>query len=546
MHKRVIGVATGICAALSLPAVASATPTWLAASPLSQPGAESADTAMAATGGAAVAWVQSSGAERSVQVATRAPLGSFAPAVAVSPAGEIRAPQVAVDAAGDATVVWYGSSGSNFLVEAATVTDGVPAAPVALSEAGENAVFPAVAVDERGDAIVAWTRGGVVQASFRPAGGSFGAAETLSGKGAFVGPRVAIDAAGDATVVWDRSGGGGEVVEAATRAAASGSFSKAAVLSNEAEPALEPFVAMNAAGDTAVTWIAFNGTAELTQVRVAPAGEAFDKAVSVSSEAANASYPQVALDGRGDPGVVWTSTFDGLAIVQYATGTFAGAFSSGVQNLAFIAWAPSIAEDPAGDTLISYANLQSNSAVAVFRPAGGSFGEPQEVSPAGQVVSLNGESDEQGLNVALDSAGDGVVGLTTASGEDLAEASLLDTTGPTLEHVSIPATATAGVPVAFAVAPVDGVDPTPGVAWSFGDAATASGDSVTHTFAVPGTYSVSVTATVAPGDSVTQTGTIKVAAPVLPALDAATLGSATVTADRRGHVRLADRLPRRR
>ncbi len=271
-----------------------------------------------------------------------------------------------------------------------------------------------------------------------------------------------------------------------------------------------------------------------------PAGGTFDKAVSVSAETANAAFPQVALDGRGDPGVVWTLEFGGDLIVQYVAGTLSGTFPT-VQDLAFESWAPSIAEDPAGDTLVSYGDALSYSAFAVVRPVEGRFGEPQEVSSAGQIVSPNGESDEQGLNAAMDSNGDGAVGYTIQGSEDLPEVSLLDAGGPTLENVSIPATATAGTPVSFSVAPVDQVDPTPGVSWSFGDASTASGETVTHTFANPGTYSVSVTATVAPGDSATHTGTITVVAPMLPAVPAfhvATLGPATVAADSHGRVHL--------
>lgn len=543
MRKRVVGVTIGVYVALWLPAAAPAAPTWLAASPLSRPGAEFADTAMGSDGGAAVAWLQPSVGGSTVQVAMRAPLGSFAPPLDVSPGAEIRAPQVAVDAAGDATVVWYGSNGSNYLAEAATVTDGMPSAPVKLSEAGENAIFPTVAMNDRGDTIVAWAReegaSAIVQASFRPAGGSFGAPVNLSAKGQFASlPRVAIDAAGDATVVWDSNG---QEVEEATRLAVTGSFSTREVVSNPAEPALYPFVAMNPEGDTAVTWIANNGTAEIVQVAVRPAGGKFDKAVNVSSEAASAAYPQVALDGAGAPSVVWTSTF-ASSTVQYAAGTPSGTFS-GLQILAFLSWAPSIAEDAAGDTLVGYANEQNNSALALFRPAGGAFGEPEEVSPAGQTVSPNGNSDEQGLNVAMDGDGDGLVGYTNQSSE-LAEESQLDTVGPALENVSIPANAIAGAPASFSVAPVDQVDATPDVSWSFGDASTASEDSVTHTFASPGTYGVSVTVTVAPGDTVTQTGSIAVVAPIgkapppTPTFQAAALRSATVTADRHGHVQL--------
>jgi PKD repeat protein len=505
---------------------------------------------MGSGGSAAVTWL---GPGQVVQVATRLPLGGFSSPLELSQAGENRAPQVAEDAAGDATVVWY-TFGLNFLVEAATVTDGMPSAPVTLSAVGKKALLPTVAMNDRGDTIVAWTRGegsnGVVQASFRPAGGSFGAPVNLSPGGeSATAPRVAIDAAGDATVVWDRYNGALELVEEATRPAATGSFSKAAVLSNEAEPAIQPFVAMNAEGDTAVAWTSFNGAAQLVQVAVRPAGGTFDKAVSVSAEGANAAFPQVALDGRGDPSVVWTLDSGGDLIVQYAAGTPSGAFPE-VQSLAFESWAPSIAEDPAGDTLVSYGNALNYSAFAVVRPAAGRFGEPQEVSPTGQVVSPNGESDEQGLNAAMDSDGDGVVGFAIEGGEELPEVSLLDAGGPTLENVSIPATATAGAPVSFSVTPVDQVDPTPGVSWSFGDASTASGDAVTHTFTDPGTYSVSVTATVAPGDSATRTASIAVAPPVpvlapsgVPAFQAATFGSPTVAADSHGRVHLTIACP---
>ncbi len=139
--RRGIGVLTAIGAAVALgaPVAAGAPSTWLAASPLSQSAAEFADTAMGSGGGAAVAWL-GVGAGNVVRVATRPALGSFAPALDVSPAGENRAPQVAEDAAGDATVVWW-SLGSSDLVEAATVTDGMSSAPLTLSAAGGNPSF---------------------------------------------------------------------------------------------------------------------------------------------------------------------------------------------------------------------------------------------------------------------------------------------------------------------------------------------------------------------------------------------------------------------
>jgi PKD repeat protein len=95
--------------------------------------------------------------------------------------------------------------------------------------------------------------------------------------------------------------------------------------------------------------------------------------------------------------------------------------------------------------------------------------------------------------------------------------------------------------VTFSALPVDHAFPAPTVSWSFGDASSASGSSVTHTFTNPGTYSISVTADAAPGDSATHTATITVVAPVLPAVPAfhpVTLGSSTATADSHGRVHL--------
>ena len=88
-----------------------------------------------------------------------------------------------------------------------------------------------VAVNARGDAIAAWSRrsdGGnvmIVQASFRPAGGTFGAAQDIgtttapSGFLFFSGPLMAtaIDDQGNAAVVWPSTDSGHTVVDIATK-----------------------------------------------------------------------------------------------------------------------------------------------------------------------------------------------------------------------------------------------------------------------------------------------------------------------------------------
>ncbi len=528
--------------ALVIPAAAAAVPIWSVADPLLEGGAGVMDTAMGPQGDTAVTWVGFVAGKLTAQIATRPPSGSFSPTLDLTPTSgeaEARTSQVAEDAAGEATVVWNASlEKSNDIVEAAIVAGGIASAPVKLSAPGQNAVVPTVAVDERGDAIVAWTRSNgadeIVQASYRAAGGAFGATVNLSSEGGnAAAPTVAIDAAGNATVVWERNNGVNEVVEEATRPATTGKFAPPMALSNPAEGAIQPSVAMNAEGDTAVAWVHL-GASNITQAIVQLAGGKFSATANLSAGGFDAEHPQVALDGRGDPTVVWARNF----IVEYASGTPAGVFSP-THGLALEAWYPSIAEDAAGDTLVGYATVFTIRAGAVFRPAGGEFGASQWVSSAGQLV----DGGPGGFNVAMSGDGDGAFGFIAeeSGGGFIPRVSLLDAVGMALEKVSIPATATAGVPVTFSAQPVDHAFPAPTVSWSFGDASSASGSSVTHTFTNPGTYSVSVTADAAPGDSATHTATITVVAPVLPAapvLHAATLGTSTVTADSHGRVHL--------
>jgi PKD domain len=536
--RRQIGVVTviGAAVALAAPGAAGAAPTWSAASPLGS-GGEQMEVAMGANGEVAMAWASFVAGKVTAQIVTRAPSGSFSAPLMLSPSGsEAKAPVVAVDGAGEVVAAWP-AAGSNYIIEAATVSGATVSAPQKLSAGGENAISPAIAMDERGDAIVAWTRENgserVVQAVFRPAGGHFGTAVSLPTKsGNTLHPEVAIDAAGDATVVWERFNGVEEIVEQATRPAATGAFTEPTELASSSGNPMEPSVAMNAAGDTAVAWVS-PGVGKVIQAVSRPAGGSFGKSANLTGEVPAASQPQVALDGQGESTVVWTGNF----VVEYATGTRAGVFS-GPKGLAFEAWYPSVAEDAAGDTLVGYATLIGLDADAVFRPAGGAFGASQQVSPVGQVVGGGASS----TNVAMSEDGDGAFGFVAQQESEVAaEVGLLDFAGVAPGDVSIPASATAGSPVSFSAAPVDAVFPQPAVTWAFGDATTASGEAVTHTFAAPGTYSVSVTATVAPGDSATHTATITVVPPVLPAVPAfhaATLGSATVTADSHGRVHL--------
>ena len=140
------------------------------------------------------------------------------------------------------------------------------------------------------------------------------------------------------------------------------------------------------------------------------------------------------------------------------------------------------------------------------RTAGG------HVRDAGALTDVtNGRADEPALGVAP--TGDvTVVYAYSADPSRVAphvRAQVLDVNAPTLT-ATVPATGTPGSALAMSAAASDVWGPV-SVAWSFGDGATATGASVSHTYAA-GTYDVRVTATDGSGNTTTLTRTVTVAA----------------------------------
>jgi hypothetical protein len=174
-------------------------------------------------------------------------------------------PQVVVDGSGNAVAVWIRSDGTNDRVQAAIrPAGGEFAAATFISDAGQNAFSPQVAVDPAGNATAVWYRsdGSVfrIQAAFRPAGGSFGSATTISdsGQGAFD-PQVSMNSTGDAVAVWVRSDGTKNRIQSSTRPASTGVWDPAETISEAGQDATEPQVAAMANNSAVAVWTRFDG-----------------------------------------------------------------------------------------------------------------------------------------------------------------------------------------------------------------------------------------------------------------------------------------------
>jgi hypothetical protein len=282
--------------------------------------------------------------------------------------------------------------------------------PQALSSPGQDASEQQVAFDPGGDAVVVWKDATLpyttIFASARAPGGSFSAPQALSEAGEDASrPDVAIDAHGDAIAVWLRSDGSHERVQAAYRAAG-GSFGTPQTLSVAGAEAEQPRVAMNGAGEAVAVWsVSAGGQAEIQAATAAPGGS-FGAPVDLSGLPSTVSVPQVALDSHGDAIAVWDG-WDGAnirieAAVRPAGGSFgAPQYLSPAGSNADV---PQVAFDSAGDALAvwRFDGSPASTVQAAYRPAGGAFG-------SAQTASVPGPAPAQAPQVAFDGSGASVV-----------------------------------------------------------------------------------------------------------------------------------------
>jgi hypothetical protein len=445
-------------------APATAAPAWLAPLDLSKAGhhATSPQVAVDPQGNATAVWQRENGSNWIIQSSEHPAGGAWSePPDNLSEIGQDAGlPQVAVDPQGNATAVWQRSDGANYIVQSASrPAGGAWSAPLDLSAAGHSAFYPQVAVDPQGNATAVWQRSDgsneIIQSSERPAGGVWSEPpDNLSEIGqdaAF--PQVAVDPQGNATAVWNRGSPGNEVVQSSERPAG-GAWSEPLDLSTAAAGLAQ--VAIDQQGNATAVWGHWDGEDWIIQSSGRPAGGAWSEPLDLSAAGHSAFYPQVAVDPQGNAAAVWFRTDGSNSIIQ----------SSG-------------------------------------RPAGGAWSAPLDLSAAEQYARAPQVAiDPQGNAAAVWYRSDGANYIVQAAG--------YDATPPQLRDLSIPATGTAGQPVAFSVSPFDVWSAGP-TGWSFGDGASAGGTAVSHAYAVAGTYQVTVTSADAAGNASNASGSIAIA-----------------------------------
>lgn len=517
--NRRLGLAVA-AAMLTAAAPASAAQQWLSPQTVSQPGQDASHQQVTFDqGGDAVAVWQSTGVQTTIMAAERSAGGVFsAPQTLSDPSAYSMSPDVASDTQGDAVAVWLHSDGVNMRVQAAyRPAGGSFGAPQTLSAVGYEARQPRVAMNGSGNAVIVWSLASglteKLQAASAGPGGTFGEPVDLTVFTTVASvPQVALDAHGDAIAVWDGWDGSNIRIEDAVRPAGT-VFGSPRFLSQSGYNADTPQVAFDSAGDALAVWRFDGSPASTVQADYRPAGGEFDAAQTVSAPSSQpAQAPQVAFDGQSDGVVAWQQS-DGSELrvdASVRSPGSAGAFAAqstldpGGQE----AYEPQIAGDGRSATIVSWKTFNgiTNTAQAAVRPAGAVFAPAVTVSPTGP---------QEGIpEVGVDAQGNGIAVFSRSDGANyLLEAAGYDGAGPLLRGLTLPSQGTVGQPLQFFQAPLDVWNPVLSEGFSFGDGTASSGVSATHTYTVPGSYQVSATATDVLGNITTVTQTLTISQP---------------------------------
>jgi PKD domain len=407
---------------------------------LSQEGVEGAspDVAIDAPGDIVAVWQQHTGPHPRIYAATKPAGGSFGLPVPVSPeAEEASAPAVGVNRSGETTVVWLANDGTSEVVQAARASlAGGYGSPTNLSGDGADASDPRVVVDPAGDTVVSWTRGGDADVARRLAGGSF--------------PAPYPD-------------GNGEVL-------------------GELAPSTSPRVVIDQAGEALAEWKAPTGS--VRTMRQPVGAPAFGSGETLAS---TTGLPSAAINEAGEAVAAWPSSHG----IQVATAAPRVPFGAAVElPSTFTASAAQVAMSASGDASVEWeasdAHGSSREGSVVTRS--GSFARPTGLFTSETVTAGS-------LVMASDAAGDTIGVWNTGPPLEDMESMAYDN-GPTVTGLSLAERGVVGQTLPFSIQPPLSVwRSLNAVTWNFGDGSTASGLSVSHAYAAPGTYIVTVTAT---------------------------------------------------
>ena len=304
------------------------------------------------------------------------------------PAQHVGPPDVALDSEGNATAVWdrWDGIGTETIVESAYRPAGHPwGEPEVLSPPDSQTAQ--VVVDRNGYLTAIWERltwpHAFIESSIRAPGGSWSEPVVIAQFGLAMHPEpwLAVDWEGNATAVWKEGG----VIMASYRPFGQ-EWGEPMPLS-EGE-SFVPETAMDSRGDATAVWMHHDGSDYVVESAYRPEQGEWGEPELVSQPGEEGGNPHVAVDGQGDSLVVWRGEDEGVEFVRAAYRPAGGSWgepvnvsSEGEQVQQLRA-----AVDPVGNAIVAWSGGKSGDhdiVRAAYKPLGGEWEEPVGLSAAG-------------------------------------------------------------------------------------------------------------------------------------------------------------------
>jgi hypothetical protein len=297
-------------------------------------------------------------------------------------------PEIAISGAGGGVAIWPQLQGLGSLEAANMSLTGTWGPPVKLApnEWGQREK-PQLAMNEAGEAVAVWEHFGeqaTVVAKVRTPSGEWGPLEPVSPEGSpFTEPDIAVGPAGEAVAVWcqiPRFGSNSEYRIESSFRPAGGHWEPAVTLSNPEHESYSPQVAIAPTGQIVATWYGFLESSEThatVQVSEGQGGQwSAPQAVSGSLDSV---YPEVEVSSAG-AAVVWQSEGGWIEGVRRAPG---GEWGYPVELSGPESFGPEIGADSDGTAVAiwsSFYGKEGDYVESSTLSAGGNWSEPTAIS----------------------------------------------------------------------------------------------------------------------------------------------------------------------
>ncbi|HEY4098645.1 MAG TPA: PKD domain-containing protein [Baekduia sp.] len=463
------------------------------------------------------------GSVTTVWTGTEIDLQHAAPDGTVGPVEQIaddatNLPVLAVGRSGAGAVVWSVPHAFGTTVPLKVTLVRADGTPGRTDQVGPiDSSTPVVAVDAAGNAIVVWSApgaggAGTVVTAARVAPGGIVTPIPLAGASSTPGdsPQVAVAPDGTAWIGWIDPNGNPNPTERVERVAPDGTPGPDAAVSDPAANVFSPVLVAGATGGVAMWSRGASASQGLRGVRLATTGADVATGDPLPLDAIDPAddrtvHPVVpAIGPDGVISVLWTedSGTSSTSVILSRIGADGALAPSQTlataSDTAVTVW-PQLAATSDGTLLAEWIDMPSDTQSATSATVRAShIGADGTIAPATTAGTLTfptplGIFAGAFAQPFADTADGGLVKLVSIDGIT-ATVSLrrLDAVGPAV-RADVPATAVAGTPIAMSATASDTSGAT--VAWDFGDGGAASGGSVQHTYAAPGTHAVTVTAT---------------------------------------------------